>query len=286
MESTIVNGIRIHYKTHGSGEPVLMVAGSGSPGRVWDLHQVPALTAAGYRVVTFDNRGIAPSEVCSDGFTIEDMVADTAALIEELGLGPCRLVGVSLGAQIVQELTLARPDLVDRAVLIATRGRSGFMQRALAEAELRLHDAGVRLPPSYRAAVRALQNLSPRTLADDERIDDWLALLEMAAAAGPGTGRAQLELSAMSDRLHAYRAIRRPCAVIAFADDLITPAHLGREVAEAIPGARFELIPGCGHFGYLEDPDAVNRAVTGFLGGAPSPAGGPTSPTSHPLSKD
>ncbi len=58
-----------------------------------------------------------------------------------------------------------------------------------------------------------------------------------------------------------------PCQVIAFADDLVTPPHLGREVADAIPGAVFELIEGCGHYGYLEDPAAVNKAVVQFLTG-------------------
>ncbi|WP_030238271.1 MULTISPECIES: alpha/beta fold hydrolase [unclassified Streptomyces] len=265
MASTTVNGIRIHYASHGSGEPVVMVAGSGSGGRVWHLHQVPHLTAAGYRVITFDNRGIAPSDPCAEGFTVQDMVADTAALIERLSLGRCRLVGHSLGAQIVQELALSRPDLVDRAVLIATRGRSDVLRRALAEAELALHDSAARLPASYKAVVRAMQNLSPHTLANAERIDDWLALLEMSAAVS-GSNRAQLALSAMPDRLDAYRKIERPCAVVAFADDLITPAQLGREVAEVIPGASFQLIERCGHYGYLEDPGSVNKAIAEFFG--------------------
>ncbi|NEB67029.1 alpha/beta hydrolase, partial [Streptomyces fulvissimus] len=83
------------------------------------LHQVPALRAAGYRVVTFDNRGIPPTDVCADGFTVDDMVADTAGLIEHLGLGPCRVVGTSLGAHVAQELCLARPELVSQVVLLA-----------------------------------------------------------------------------------------------------------------------------------------------------------------------
>ncbi|KOG89392.1 alpha/beta hydrolase, partial [Streptomyces varsoviensis] len=118
-----VNGIRINYEDHGSGEPVVMIMGTGGGGRAWRLHQVPALTAAGYRVITFDNRGIPPTDACPGGFTIDDMVADTAGLIEALGLGPARVVGTSLGGYIAQELALARPELVRQAVLMATRGR-------------------------------------------------------------------------------------------------------------------------------------------------------------------
>ncbi|MEZ7154942.1 alpha/beta fold hydrolase [Streptomyces sp. MAD19A] len=259
-----VNGIRVHWESHGHGEPVLLVMGSGSRGRVWDLHQVPALTAAGYRVITFDNRGIPPTDECAGGFTVDDMVADTAALIEVLEIGPCLAVGTSLGAQIVQELLLTRPDLVKKAVLMATRGRADLMRKAMAEAEIALHDSGVKLPQAYAAVIRATQNLSPRTLADPELARDWLELLEMARPMGPGE-RVQLNFSAMADRLSAYRAISRPCHVLAFSDDMITPPHLGREVAQAIPGATFELIEDCGHYGYLENPDAVNKSIIEYF---------------------
>ncbi len=66
--------------------------------------------------------------------------------------------------------------------------------------------------------------------------------------------------------------------MIGFADDLIAPPHLVREVAGAIPGARYEQVVAAGHFGYLERPAEVNRLLTRFLAGvtdhpAPSPGG-------------
>lgn len=86
-----VNGIRLSYEdSGGTGEPVVMVMGSGATGRAWHLHQVPALVAAGYRVITFENRGIAPSAPCADGFTIQDMVNDVVGLIGHLRLDGCR----------------------------------------------------------------------------------------------------------------------------------------------------------------------------------------------------
>src|SRR5437763_16079720 len=94
-----LNGIRLSYQVTGSGERVVLVTGTGSPGRVWQLHQVPALVAAGYRVATVDNRGIPPSDECVEGMTINDLVGDTAALIQHLSDGPARIVGMSLGAR-------------------------------------------------------------------------------------------------------------------------------------------------------------------------------------------
>ncbi len=260
-----INGIRLNYHDAGSGEPVLMVMGTGSGGRVWHLHQVPALVAAGYRVITFDNRGIAPTDTCADGIAIDDMVGDVVGLVEYLDVGPCRMVGTSMGAHVVQEVALARPDIVHHCLLIATRARTDALRTALSKAEVELYETGTKLPDRYRAVIRAMQNLSPSTLNDDSRIADWLDVFELSGSTDEPGVRAQLALDVIADRRAAYRAIEVPCHVIAFADDLVTPPAHGREVAESIPGAVFEEIAGCGHYGYLEKPDEVNQAILDAL---------------------
>ncbi|MGJ5892703.1 alpha/beta hydrolase [Streptomyces sp. V2] len=267
MPISRINGIDLSFEDTGHGEPVVMVMGSGSAGRAWHLHQVPALVAAGYRVVTFNNRGIPPTSPCADGFTIDDLVADTAALADHLGLGPCRFVGTSLGAHITQELCLARPDLVTDAVLMATRGRTDVFRRAHARAEREFHDLGRELPPRYAATLRALQYLSPASLDEDKEIQDWLDIFEVAPVAHSGGHRAQMDIDITTSRLAAYRAIRARCLVIGFADDLVLPPHLAREVAAAIPGARWTEIADAGHYGYLERPDQVNAALLEFFAG-------------------
>ena len=103
--------MNLAYDDRGSGDPVLFIAGRGGAGRTWHLHQVPEFLRAGYRCITFDNRGIGATEN-ADGFTTDTMVADTAALIEKLDAAPVRIVAVSMGAFIAQELMVARPELV------------------------------------------------------------------------------------------------------------------------------------------------------------------------------
>lgn len=264
MLMTTEDGIRLSYHDHGDGPPVLLLTGTGAPSSVWDLHQVPALRAAGFRVITMDNRGIPPSDDGAAGFTVDDLVADVAALIGHLGVRPCRVVGTSMGAYIAQELALAHPELLDAVVLMAACGRSSLVQRVLAAAEAELIERGTELPPGYLAAVRALHNLGPATLADDDLTGDWLDLLAASETGGPGV-RAQLLLSALPDRLTAYRAITVPCHVIAFEHDLVAPPAAGRELADAIPGATYRVVPGCGHFGYLEHPETVNRELISLL---------------------
>src|SRR4051812_27302750 len=111
------NGIRLAYERSGPGDTVLFIMGSGTGGRAWTMHQTPALQRAGYAAVVFDNRGIAPSSAPDGKYSLADMVADTAGLIDELRLAPCRIVGTSLGALVAQELLVEYPELVHSAVL-------------------------------------------------------------------------------------------------------------------------------------------------------------------------
>jgi pimeloyl-ACP methyl ester carboxylesterase len=264
MPVTAVRGVNISYDEFGSGEPVLLVTGTGGRGREWRAHQVPALTSAGYRVITVDNRGVPPSDTGPEGFTLDDMVEDTAGLVEALGIGPCRIVGFSLGGMIATEAVLKYPDLFSQAVVMGSRGRTDALRAALTAAHAELEDSGIKLPPKYDAVTRAMQYLSPRTLNDEQWIRDWLDIFELTPP-DAGISRAQRGLDLIDNRLEEYRKISTPCLVMAFADDLVVPPFLCRELAEAIPGSRYEEIPGCGHYGHLEQPAAVNAQILSFF---------------------
>jgi pimeloyl-ACP methyl ester carboxylesterase len=258
--------IDLAYDDRGAGEAIVFIAGRGGAGRTWHLHQVPAFLAAGYRVITFDNRGIGATEN-ADGFTTQTMVADTAALIESLDAGPAQVVAASMGAFITQELMVARPDLVSKAVLMATRGRLDRAREFFRVADAELAACSTELPAAYDAKVRLLESLSPKTLNDDAAVADWIGMFCMWPTKPTPGLRCQLGVSPQSDRLPAYRAITAPVLVVGFADDLVTPPHLCREVADAIPNGRYVQIPDAGHLGFVERPQAVNAAALRFFAG-------------------
>ncbi len=253
------------YDDTGSGDPVLFIAGTGGAGRTWHIHQVPVFQRAGYRCVTFDNRGVAATEDADD-FGIEQMVADTVDIIETVIGGPTRVVAMSMGAFIAQELMLARPDLVRQAVLMGTRGRVDPTRLAFRTADLELADAGIDLPNSFAAKIRILENFSPKTI-NSPAIDEWLQMFNAFPLKRTPGWRAQLAVAPKEDRLPAYRAIPNEVLVIGFADDVVTPPALGREVGEAIPRGRYVQIANAGHLGFLERYEAVNRAMLDFFAG-------------------
>lgn len=256
--------VNLAYDVRGTGDPVLFIAGRGGFGRTWHIHQVPAFVAAGYRAVTFDNRGVGATEN-ADGFTTATMVADTAALIEQLGLAPVRIVAVSMGAFIAQELMLARPELVRRSVLMATRGRLDRARAFFQTAEHAHLDSEARLPTSYEAKIRLMESFSPATLNDDAKVRDWIDMF-LAWPAKPSVGvRCQTDVAPLENRLPAYSSIATPTLVIGFADDVITPPHLGREVADALPRGKYRLVPRAGHLGFLEHPTLINDLSINFF---------------------
>jgi len=264
MPYVSTNGIRLSYERAGSGEPVLMIMGQAAGGNVWTMHQVPALTKAGYEVITFDNRGIPPSDVPPGDYSLADLVADTTGLIEELDIGPCRIVATSLGGFVATELAITRPDLVTCCVLIALRARSDALRRALSAGESALTRENVKLPASYDAPMQVIQMFSPATLNDEATVTLWLDIYEMSAARRTAAvGQDAIDLD--SDRRDALAAVPVPCRVIAFSHDLMCPPHLVAEVAEAIPNCDYVEIGSCGHVGYLERPEEVNAAIIEFL---------------------
>ncbi|MFI2371896.1 alpha/beta fold hydrolase [Streptomyces sp. NPDC018833] len=251
------------YSVHGSGGlPVVLVAGTGGAGRIWEHHQVPALTAAGRQVITFDH---SPA-----GLSAVELAGTVRELVTDLGLPPCPLVGHSLGALAVQELLGTDSHLASGAVLAATRGRPDPVGEALARAEAAYAEAGTRLPPEYEAFVRLTQNLSPRTLADEAAAAEWLDLFELAALTGTSATAVHRPGPPGRDRLADCARISVPVLVVGFADDMLAPAPLGREVAEAIPGARYAQLPDTGHLGFLERPEPFNILLLDFLATLPT----------------
>jgi pimeloyl-ACP methyl ester carboxylesterase len=264
MPYVSTNGIRLAYERTGQGKRVLMIMGQAAGGNVWSMYQVPALNEAGYDTITFDNRGMPPSDVPPGDYSLADLVADTVGLIEALDVAPCRLVGTSLGAFVATELAVSRPDLVTCCVLMAMRSRTDAFRRALSAGDRALARSGVRIPSAYEAPISVLQMFSPATLNDDAAIPAWLDIYEMAASRREAaSGQDAIDLA--SDRRDALRAVPVPCRVIAFSDDLMCPTRLCAEAADAIPDCDYVEIGSCGHVGYLERPDEVNSAMIEFL---------------------
>ena len=113
-------GIAIAYEVHGVGEPVLLIHGFGSSGKVnWiDTGWVQTLVDAGYQAITFDNRGHGASRKLYDAqlYFAHEMAEDALRLLDHLGIARCPVIGYSMGARIAAYLALKHPERVTAAV--------------------------------------------------------------------------------------------------------------------------------------------------------------------------
>ena len=266
MPNLTVAGINLVYDSFGDGEPVLLICGTGQRAFTWQLYQVPALTQAGYRVVTFDNRGMSPSDCPPPPYSVAEMAEDAAGIIEQLDLAPCRVAGLSLGAMMTQELALAHPELVRAAVMMAPIGRQDVFWKHLLRGAVEEDESGIRLPPLAEAARYVTSVFGPEAIRDDDRMQQYFDLaVDLPPWEGPGRlGQHTADLD-YDDRLSALAGIRVPCMVLGFEHDMVTGAPRAREVAEVIPGCRYVEIPMCGHAGPFDKTDEVNRELLAFF---------------------
>jgi pimeloyl-ACP methyl ester carboxylesterase len=259
----MTNGVRLSYSMHGEGPDVVMLGPIAAPGVYW-ASQVSALVERGFRATTFETRGVPLSDVPPPPYTVEDLVADAASLIEALDVAPTLVVSHSLGAIVAQELALMHPELVRAAVLMGTLGRKDLTRRELGQRVLADLEANVG-PRTADAVFRALTLFGRQVLADDEWMRAYLSSAETVTIDQLGAVGLQHASTAYDNRLAALAQVRVPCLVIGFEQDLLVPAALTREVANVINGAEYLKIPRCGHGGPWEQPIVINDAIISFL---------------------
>ncbi len=113
------NPIRLYYEDHGSGKPVVLIHGWPLSGRSWEA-QVPALVAAGYRVITYDRRGFGWSSQPWSGYDYDTLAGDLNMLMLHLELREVSLVGFSMGGgEVARYIGTYGGDRVAKAVLAA-----------------------------------------------------------------------------------------------------------------------------------------------------------------------
>src|SRR5712672_3826057 len=111
--------IELHYEDHGTGTPVVLIHGYPLSGRAWD-RQVPALLAAGHRVITYDRRGFGQSSQPATGYDYDTFAADLAVLLDHLDLRDAVLVGHSMGTgEVTRYLGTRGSARVARGVLVS-----------------------------------------------------------------------------------------------------------------------------------------------------------------------
>jgi pimeloyl-ACP methyl ester carboxylesterase len=255
LRTVQVGDIAVAVQEYGEGEPLLVINGTSQSLGFW---AEPAMVwAARHRVITYDLRGMGGSERGSGDITVASLAADALGLLE------------ALGSAVAQELALAAPDRIASLVLYCTWARTDGFQRAMLTGLAHPWRTG-----DLEAALVALGvAFSPQLLDDPE----FGTLIEQLLPLFPSTEQQirtcaeQWDADLAHDTLDRLGDITAPTLVIAGEQDLLTPQWHGRQVADAIPGARHHLFtgPGSSHALGVERAEEFMPMIAGFLAEQP-----------------
>ena len=274
-ETTIsANGLNLVYDAFGDPgrDPILLIAGLGSPLISWDEPFCQALAARGYWVIRYDQRDIGhatwfdeaglpdltpaiqawlqgqPVSVTA-AYTLHDMADDAAGLLDALGIPTAHIMGVSMGGMIAQIFTLRHPQRVRTLTILS----SSTGDPALPLPQMEAINALLTPPPPGRDAYIDQDTATRHLLLGPIWPFDEAYARERAAENydrglhPAGTARHLTAIAAAlgwKDNLHTIKA---PTLVIHGDADPLLNIACGRDIAATIPHARLHILPGVGH---------------------------------------
>jgi 3-oxoadipate enol-lactonase len=244
--------------TGGDGPVVVFVHGLGGTAYGW-WSQLAACRTRGYRGIAYDQRGAGLSDKPAGPYSVEGWAGDVQRVLEELGIERAALVGHSVGCMVVEHAALR---LGDRAWALALCG--GALEwrpeaAAVFEQRAKLARSG---KMDQIAATVATTGLSERARAENPVVLGLM--LNMIAANEPEAYAACTDATG-AGKMREPERVRTPTLAFAGSEDPVTPPDFARAIAAAVQRGESAAVEGAAHWCMLEDPEAVNELLFGFL---------------------
>lgn len=247
---------RIAYTRRGTGRPLVLLHPIGVDRGWWD--EYVAHWAASFDVVAIDIRGHGASSAITAPVTLAEHAADVAAVLRQEGLTGATLIGVSMGGMIAQHVAIQFPELAGALILCATAGgfpdevrprilARGDMNRQGSMSEV-IDDTITRWFAANPPRPELIQKCRARLAADD-----WTSW------------SANWRAISLLDTLGELPAVTVPALVVAGEADASIPPAVSQKIADALPNARFVVVPGASHFGAFEMREIFAAVFDDFL---------------------
>ncbi len=246
------NGIEIYYETQGSGSPLTLINGWGGNLNSWSPMMIKLLSEK-HTVVMMDNRGTGRSGKPDIPYTMDMMVADTAAVLDDLGIEKTHVMGFSMGGIITQTFGLNYPERTISLVLCGTQ--AGGLNRISSDPQVQMDLALIANPlPEMTERDRTIKLLYLLYSAEyvEANLDDLVR--EETYSEYPTPSYA---LNRQSQAIAGFNSYGRlpdmkfPVLVMTGTDDKLVPPENSDILVSHIPDAELVKIPGCGH-GFLK----------------------------------
>jgi pimeloyl-ACP methyl ester carboxylesterase len=236
--------------------PVVFVHAATGNSRVWE-YQLPAFTAAGYRVVAYDRRGFGRSAIDPAGPQPGTAADDLLGLVNHLRLDRFHLVGTAAGGGVSFDFALSFPERV-RSLVIANAG-GNVQDPAYLELGRRMRPS-----PQFDALPPELRELGPSyRAANAAGTRRWL---ELHGLSWPGGSPPKAQGTRNRITFALLETLKVPTLLLTGDADLYTPPSVLRLFTARIRAAESVVVPEAGHSAYWEQPETFNRTVLEFLG--------------------
>lgn len=254
----------------GTGRPVVLIHGWPLSGKAWE-HQVPALSAAGFRVITYDRRGFGASEKPDSGFDYSTLANDLADVIAAKGLDDVTLVGFSMGGGEVARYVAEHGDSKLRSVVFAAAVPPYMMKTPdnpegpLTEDKAKEMEAGIKADRTafFEQFTKDFFSANGELKVSEEERQKAIALChqsDQTAALGC------MEAFGTTDFRDDLKAVSVPALIIhGDADGIVPLEGSGARTHAAIPGSELVVVPGAPHGFNVSHAEDFNRHLIAFL---------------------
>jgi pimeloyl-ACP methyl ester carboxylesterase len=249
-----VDGLRVNLEQAGHGPPLLLLHGWGGSARSF-ASLIPVLAGA-FSVCAPDFPGFGLSALPPVPWGVADYVTFVRRLLERLQWPRAHLLGHSHGGRVAIALAAERPSTVDRLVLVDSAGIRP--PRTLA-----LRSRGLLARTARRVLGHPLAGVAGR-----KSLAALYRRLGMTDYASAGPLRATFVKLVNEDLSALLPRIEAPTLVVWGARDTETPLWMGLQIARDVPNAKLTVLPGAGHYSYLDAPQRFEQQILAFLGGA------------------
>jgi pimeloyl-ACP methyl ester carboxylesterase len=255
------DGVNIYYETYGKGTPIVFLHSFTQSSYAW-MYQLFDLSRD-FQTVIADFRGHGRSDKPQEGYGLDIMAKDTAAVLDALNLDKVVLVGNSLGGMVAAQLCVDYPDRVMGAIMVSPAiGIALFTPKDQLDVFLGDYEQGITFlldgclsekskkeRPEITAMMKgtALSEESFPRYAFDAIIKDPNGIFYWD----------------IRDRLQ--KEFNKPALFFAGAEDKDTPLHANKALADALPGVKFQVIDEVGHVYHMEKPMEFNKVIRDFV---------------------
>ena len=261
-----VNGLNMHLVSSGAGQPVVMLHGFPDTHAIW-RHQIPALAAAGMRVIAPDLRGYggtdAPTHTAA--YSIHFLADDVLRLMDALGIEKAAVVGHDWGGLIGSHLAMHAPERVERYAALSTGHPAAIAKAGLSQYLRFWYMLVFKTPVLAEQLLRANDWFMLRQMIKDrEQQEIWRVALEPAGrlTAALNYYRANIKLNATRD----WKPVQMPVmGVWSERDPALGEQQMADSARYCRAGFRFERLSGAGHWMQLSAAERLNALLVDFL---------------------